>query len=385
MALGLAALRRGLTGATGLVSTLPPFASLRLVDPGDIVLGGHEVRGESLEDSILNLHRGAGVFDRDMIEACRADLRGFQRNIRPGTLYGSSSTIRRLADRGDLGSETRPTAIVERLAGDIEDFRRRHRLGSVVVIDVASTEPPLPDSRAHRSWAELEQALSRRGSRVVRASSLYALAALKADCPFVNFTPSTGIRLPGLRQHADRLGLPYMGADGKTGETLVKSALAPMFAGRHLEVESWFGQNILGNRDGAVLRDSGTLSSKTRSKDRTVRAIVGGRPATHVGIDYVASLNDWKVAWDFIHFRGFLDTRMHMQFVWHGCDSALAAPLVIDLARLMEWELRQGNGGAMRHLAYFFKDPLDVDVLDLPTQWRMLVDRYRPGPRNIAE
>jgi len=164
-----------------------------------------------------------------------------------------------------------------------------------------------------------------------------------------------------------------MGDDGKTGETLVKSALAPMFATRNLEVLSWFGQNILGNRDGEILQDPETRTSKIRSKDRTVSSITGGSPSTRVSIDYVPSLDDWKVAWDFIHFRGFLETKMSMQFVWQGCDSLLAAPLVIDLVRFADLELRAGRAGAMKHLGFFFKNPLDVEELDLSTQWQRLI------------
>jgi myo-inositol-1-phosphate synthase len=165
-----------------------------------------------------------------------------------------------------------------------------------------------------------------------------------------------------------------MGRDGKTGETLVKSVLAPMFALRNLKVLSWVGQNILGNRDGAILRDPRTRQSKTAAKDRIVSRIVGGKPTTHVSIDYVPSLDDWKVAWDFIHFEGFLGTKMSMQFTWQGCDSMLAAPLIIDLARFAALAHARGKTGPLRHLAFFFKDPMEVAEHDLGTQWRRLIE-----------
>lgn len=116
-------------------------------------------------------------------------------------------------------------------------------------------------------------------------SSLYALAAFEADCAFINFTPSLGVDIPAIRQRAERLGLPYMGSDGKTGETLVKSVLAPMFVMRNLEVLSWVGQNILGNRDGAVLNDRRTRLSKTQSEAKAVSRILGRSPTTCVSID----------------------------------------------------------------------------------------------------
>ena len=168
--------------------------------------------------------------------------------------------------------------------------------------------------------------------------------------------------MPALRRLADERGVPHMGSDGKTGETLVKTALAPLFAGRALRVLSWEGYNMLGNRDGFVLNDPEAKESKTQSKDRALRQILGDE-GTHskVTIDYVPSLDDWKVAWDYIHFEGFLGAKMSMQFTWQGNDSALAAPLVLDLARLAAFAQMQGESGLMTHAAAYFKSPADVE------------------------
>ena len=154
----------------------------------------------------------------------------------------------------------------------------------------------------------------------------------------------------------------------------MKSVLAPMFAMRNLNVLSWIGQNILGNRDGEILKDPTIKSAKIISKDKTVSQIMGKSPMTHVSINYVPSLDDWKVAWDFIHFEGFLGTKMSMQFIWQGSDSILAAPLIIDLVRLSALEYRAGRSGPMKHLGYFFKDPIDVNDHNLHLQWQTLVD-----------
>jgi myo-inositol-1-phosphate synthase len=285
--------------------------------------------------------------------------------------------VRAMAEPRFGVADSSAAAAVERLAADIASFRRRARLDDVVVVHVASSEPPARRHSAHARYATLQKAMARRAPDVIPASSVYALAAVESGAAYVNFTPSTGIRLPAIRERADARGIPYMDRDGKTGETLVKSVLAPMFAWRNLRVLSWFGQNILGNRDGAVLADPKTRRSKIASKEGVVGQILDGRPVTHVGIDYVPSLHDWKVAWDFVHFEGFLETRMSMQFVWQGADSVLAAPLVIDLARLSALELRRGRGGPMRHLACFFKDPLDVEERDLFSQWRRLIDHVQ--------
>ena len=216
-------------------------------------------------------------------------------------------------------------------------------------------------------------------------SHLRSLAAIEAGCPFINFTPSLGIDVPAIRERADHLGLPYMGRDGKTGETLVKSILAPMFAMRNLSVLSWVGQNILGNRDGAVLRDPKTRLSKIQTKDKIVSRIVGRSPTTLVSIDYVPSLDDWKVAWDFIHFEGFLGTKMSMQFTWCGSDSILAAPLIIDLVRFAALEYKRGGSGPMRHLGFFFKDPIEVEEHDLSTQWQWLVEHVTDSPLSAEQ
>ena len=154
------------------------------------------------------------------------------------------------------------------------------------------------------------------------------------------------------------LGIAHAGRDGKTGETLLKSVLAPMFAARHLKVMSWVGHNIFGNLDGRVLDDPRNKAAKVHSKDHLLAEILGYPPQTHVSIEYIRSLGDWKTAWDHVHFQGFLGTPMTLQFTWQGCDSILAAPLVIDLVRLVERAARAGETGPLGWLACFFKSPI---------------------------
>ena len=150
--------------------------------------------------------------------------------------------------------------------------------------------------------------------------------------------------------------------------------LAPMFAARNLRILSWVGHNIFGNRDGLVLDDPHNKESKIRTKDQVISQIVGYKPQTHVSIEYIESLDDWKTAWDHIHFRGFLGVKMTMQFTWQGCDSILAAPLLLDLARLALFSQRQGEAGVLRHLACFFKSPMGVAEHDFFKQFSMLED-----------
>jgi len=193
-------------------------------------------------------------------------------------------------------------------------------------------------------------------------------------CPYVNFTPSLGANVPAIRERAIDHGVPIMGADGKTGETLLKSVLAPMFRDRVLQIDSWVGHNVLGNGDGRVLDSVANKSSKIQSKNGVIGSVVGYAPQTRTSIEYVESLHDWKTAWDHVHFRGFLDTRMTLQFVWQGCDSILAAPLVLDLARLADYHAARGRGGVMTHLACYFKSPMDVRDHAFDAQMQMLHD-----------
>jgi len=132
-----------------------------------------------------------------------------------------------------------------------------------------------------------------------------------------------------------------------------------------VNVLAWQGYNMLGNRDGEVLKEPAHKAKKLKTKDEALRSILEGSSpelSTQVGIDYVPSLGDWKTAMDFVHFEGFLGAKMSLQFTWSGCDSALAAPLIIDLARLAELANRRGESGALEHLAGYFKAPLGDDV-----------------------
>jgi myo-inositol-1-phosphate synthase len=377
VALGLAALRRGLTDSTALVTALPLFEGLGLDAPANFVLGGHDIRRGQLIAGVRELQQRSGVFNAELVHATAADLEAWDANLRPGTILNSGDTIAALADRTDLPTADAPRAAVERIRQDLAEFRERHRLDQVVVINVASTEPPAADRPEHSSLELFEKSLGRRDGASLPVSSLYAYAAIDLGMAYVNFTPSPGADAPALQELAARRSTVIAGKDGKTGETLLKTVLAPMFANRNLRVLSWVGHNILGNRDGLVLSDPRNKSAKVRSKDQVVSRIVGYEPQTHTSIEYIESLDDWKTAWDHVHFQGFLGVRMTLQFTWQGCDSALAAPLVIDLARLALHARRRGEVGVLPHLACFFKSPMGTDEYDFLRQHEMLEEYVR--------
>jgi myo-inositol-1-phosphate synthase len=375
-ALGLAALQRGLTDTTSLVTELPLFAGLDL-DPFEaFTVGGHDVRGGDFRQSALELHQRANVFAAPVLDACAADLAAWSANVRPGTARNCGPAIAALADEGWARPDSLPPgAVVQQVQRDLREFRERNRLDQVAVVNVASTEPPAEPGPELESLEAFEAAL-RDGSSRAPASALYAYAALDLGFPYVNFTPSLGAACPALEALARRKA-PTCGRDGKTGETLLKSVLAPMFAHRNWKVLSWVGHNIFGNRDGQVLNDPANKASKVRTKDAVISGVVGYKPQTLVTIEYIESMDDWKTAWNHVHFQGFLGTKMVLQFIWQGCDSLLAAPLVLDLARLALLAQRRGETGVLTHLGCFFKNPMGVSEHDFFRQFGRLEEYVR--------
>ncbi|MDH6462312.1 myo-inositol-1-phosphate synthase [Micromonospora sp. A200] len=348
------ALRAGLTAPTGCVTELPALRGPALPTFADLFFGGHDLattpltkRAETLAD--------AGVLPGRLAATLAAELTAVEEDLRPAPTGGTQ------ADRA--------AAVV----ADLTAFRQRHRLDRVVMVDVSATEPAARPHPGHADPAALRAALAG-PDEVLPPSSLYAYAAVEAGCPYVDFTPSTGLRLPALAELAVARGLPYAGHDGKTGETLVKSVLAPMFAMRHLAVRSWSGTNLLGGGDGATLADPAANAAKVSSKQRVLGETLGYLPQGGTRIEYVEELGDFKTAWDLITFTGFLGTGMRMEFSWHGCDSALAAPLVLDLARLTAAAHAAGRVGPLTDLAFFFKDPLGSPTHSLAEQWQRLVE-----------
>ncbi len=353
VAVGLAALARGLIEPVGLVTCAEPLAQLPLAPPGAFVLGGHELPGRDPRETARGL-AAERVFREDLVCATAPELARYCEELRPGI-------------DGACGA-----AELARVRADLASFRERHRLARVVVLHLATTEAAvaLPTTS---DPDELLAAITRDTAKLP-ASALYAAAALDLGMGYVNFTPSVGAGLPALEELARRRGAPHAGADGKTGETLVKTALAPMFAIRELRVTSWFGQNVLGNADGAALADPARRDAKRKTKGAALGEILGYEPDADVGISYLRAFGDWKVAWDHIAFEGFGGARMAMQFTWQGCDSALAAPLCIDLLRLVELAQRRGERGALPWLAMFFKAPVGTREHRLEAQHRMLLE-----------
>jgi myo-inositol-1-phosphate synthase len=370
---GVAGLARGWVEPTGLVTTIDPMRRMDLAGFDEFVLGGWDVCTRDLSTSVSGLVR-EGILSHDLVASASVEARNYESRIRPGILDGPAVGNSDLDPESSRRGALSPRQQIEELRGDLASFREEHDLRSVVVVDLSSTEAyrgGLIESPEVSSLEAMEHALDEGHS--FPASVLYAYAAIGAGSPFVEFTPNAGATPPALRELALKVGVPHCGNDGKTGETLFKTALAPMFAARALSVLSWQGYNMLGNGDGAVLADPAHREGKLRNKADVLEGILG-KHHSHVAIDYVPSLGDWKTAWDFIHFEGFLGAKMSMQITWAGCDSALAAPLILDLARLADFAARSGEGGEMAHTSCFFKSPIAGGTHDFHAQHKVLVD-----------
>ncbi|MEV7889392.1 inositol-3-phosphate synthase [Streptomyces sp. NPDC002817] len=344
---GCAAVAATLHPPTGMVTETPPFDGTGLPPLASLVFGGHDTTHSPLPKRAEHLTE-AGVLPHGLAPAVRAELQAADEEIRPG---------------GPLPNDPRSDEeLITDFAADLISFRVRNALARVVVVNVSSTEPlPAPDAVR------------------LPPSSLYAAAAVRAGCPYVNFTPSTGLRTPALMDAAAAGGLPHAGRDGKTGQTLLRAVLAPMFVQRALHVRAWSGTNLLGGGDGAALADPGAAAAKNAGKERVLTETLGHTPQGEVHIDDVPVLGDWKTAWDHIAFEGFLGSRMILQTIWQGCDSALAAPLVLDLARLVARAHEAGLSGPLPELGFYFKDP-DAGPAGLSEQFTGLLsfaDRLR--------
>ena len=295
---GALAVQAGLAARSGIPTESPAFAGLGLPPVEDLVFGGHDFSEVPLQERAEAL-AGEGVLPATLPSALPEALAAVDRRLRPARAAVAETQQEQL----------------RRLVADLVEFRAATGAEQVVVVNLTSTEPVLVQGAAHARLEALEAELAA-GGAPLPPSSLYAYAAFRAGCGFVDFTPSAGARVPALEELAAQQGLPWAGSDGKTGETLLKSVLAPMFVARALHVRSWAGLNVLGGGDGAALADPARSASKTRSKSRVLPEILGYDVTSPVHIDDVPDMGEWKTAWDHVSFEGFLGVLMTLQFTW---------------------------------------------------------------------
>jgi myo-inositol-1-phosphate synthase len=296
---GMELISRGRVDPRGLITE--EFRDSHFLTPlDDLVIAGWDVRSEDLLESALR----NGVLDPSLLEPARKSLR----LKKPWK-----------APAGPMARRYRQAA------QDIERFRRREKLDAVVLINLIPT------------GANAE-------------SRSYAQAAVEAGCPFINFTPNES-------GEEDLASIPYAGRDGKTGQTWLKSVLAPALRSRALRISGWYSTNLLGNEDGRVVGDEAKGKAKIQSKTKLLSEMLGYEPHHQVQINYYPPRGDGKESWDSIDFEGFLGMGMQLKVNGLWRDSILAAPMCIDLARFIELARRRGESGPQEWLGLFFKSP----------------------------
>ncbi|MFW2514266.1 inositol-3-phosphate synthase [Demequina sp. SO4-13] len=369
--LGLAAIAGGHTTATGCVTASGPLADAPLPGFDEIVVGGHDVTDVSMVTRAETLVHD-GMVNSHVMEATRGAIARADAEVRPGytTMLPAG-----------MPPESQQAA-AERLAKDMSSFRDAHQLDHVVVVDLTSTEAVPEPAPEFFDDAALRTALADPARKVLPPSSVTAYAAILARAPYACFTPSAGMNLPVLMEWATEAGIPVAGQDGKTGQTWLRTVLAPAFAARGLKVLSWAGANLLGGGDGATLADPVTVQSKLASKTRGLQSLTGS-DVTPLHIDNVPDLGNTKIAWDHVHVEGFLGSRLTLQTTWSAYDSMLAAPMVLDLARLLSLAARSGHAGPVSALGFFFKDPWSSDTHDFAGQTRELAEWVEEASRRV--
>jgi myo-inositol-1-phosphate synthase len=343
---GIALIRKGVVGTQGL--PLADLARARLTPYDQLEVAGWDL----YETNLAKAAEEHNVLTLKQFMAVEEELR----EARPWPGIGNSNFVNNISGANMIVTSGHRGS-VERIRKDIEKFRERCE--SVVVINLASTEKLASEgNEIFNSIAGLERALDENAEDISPAM-LYAYAAITSGAPYGNFTPSLAADIPALIELAEREKVPIAGKDGKTGQTFIKSVLAPAFRSRALKVEGWFSTNILGNRDGLVLSDQDSLASKVKTKSSLLDDILGYKVEDHlVDIRYYRPRGDNKEAWDNIDLTGFLGQPMQLKVNFLCRDSILAAPLAIEIARCLELAHERGMSGIQEQFSVFFKLPM---------------------------
>jgi myo-inositol-1-phosphate synthase len=351
---GVELMRLGAAGTLGLpLADLPPELVGDLPPYEQLVFGGWDVFDADLREAATTHN----VLTPEQLAAASASLAA----IRPWPAVNNTLFCRNIAGRHLVVAEHHRAA-VELIRQDLRRFRSEHQLASVVMVNLASTERPNDSTLPTFGSVEAFEAGLERNAPEIGPAMLYAYAAIAEQVPYVNFTPSVAVDIPALKQFAEREGVPVMGKDGKTGQTMMKTVIAAALRSRALRVDGWYSTNILGNRDGLALADGNSLQSKIDTKSSVIDQILGYKVEDHiVDIRYYRPRGDNKEAWDNIDISGFLGQPMSLKINFLCRDSILAAPLVIELARLMDLAQRRRGRGVQEQLSYFFKLPMTAE------------------------
>lgn len=336
----------------------------------DIVFGGWDI----FDDNVYEAAKNAGVLKDSDLDPIREELEA----IEPMSAVFDPDYIRNISGPNVKEADSK-MALAEALIADIENFKADNGCDRAVSVWCASTEVYVAPGAVHASLEAFEAGLHE-SHEAISPTMIYAYAHIKAGVPFFNGAPNTALDCPALIELAERENVPVAGRDFKTGQTLMKTILAPGFASRMLGVRGWYSTNILGNRDGEVLDDPGSFKTKEKSKLSVLDSILDKDkyPEAYeemdhkVRIDYYKPRGDNKEGWDNIDIFGWMDYPMQIKVNFLCRDSILAAPLVLDLALLGDLAARAGKGGVQDWMAFYFKAPQplvgEVPVHDLFVQ-----------------
>jgi myo-inositol-1-phosphate synthase len=328
-----------------------PLADLNIADLvqyEDIVFAGWDLFGEHLAKAAEE-HE---VLSHTQFVAVETELK----KLKPWPAVDNPDFLSNIDGENRLERVTH-RATIEKLRSDLQSFKKV--CDRIVVINLASTEKLSAEgNEIFNSLEGFERALDE-NSADVSPAMLYAYSAIAEGVPYGNFTPSVAADLPALIEFAERQGVPIAGKDGKTGQTFIKTVLAPALKSRALKVEGWYSTNILGNRDGLALSNEDSLASKVKTKSSVLDDILGYDVEDHiVDIRYYRPRGDNKEAWDNIDISGFLGQQMQIKVNFLCKDSILAAPLAIEIARCLDLAHQRGDKGIQEQLSVFFKLPM---------------------------
>lgn len=369
MIAGVEAIKKGLSQPVG---SLTQMGSIRLgkrtenrypkvkdfvplADLNDIVFGGWDVYEDNVFDAAMN----ARVLDANLLRDVRQELEA----IKPMKAAFDKRYVKNLDGTHIKKTETKWDMAME-VMEDIKNFQKENNCSRVVLVWCGSTEIYFQASAVHESVAAFEEGLKNNDSQIA-PSMIYAYAALKLGVPFANGAPNLTVDIPALIELSKETNTPIAGKDFKTGQTLMKTILAPGLSARSLGINGWFSTNILGNRDGLVLDDPDNFKTKEVSKLGVLEDILqpDNNPELYgdiyhkIRINYYPPHGDNKESWDNIDIFGWLGYKMQIKVNFLCRDSILAAPIVLDLALFMDLAKRADMSGIQEWLSFYFKSP----------------------------
>ena len=332
-----------------------------LVDLDNIVFGGWDI----FEENSYQAARTAGVLEPSLLDQIKPELEA----IKPWPAVFDQRYVKRL-DGPNVKKGKNKKDLAEQLRADIRNFKKDNGLDRMVMVWCGSTEVFMKESAAHQSIEAFEKALEA-NDPAIPSSMIYTYAALMEDVPYANGAPNLSVDIPAMMALAQQKKLPIVGKDFKTGQTWMKTVIAPGIKARLLGVEGWYSTNILGNRDGEVLDDPESFKTKEESKKSVLDYILQPHlyPGLYEDLHHVVRINyypprgDNKEGWDNIDLVGWLGYKMQLKINFLCRDSILAAPIVLDLALFLDLAKRAGMSGIQEWLSFYFKSPMHAPGL----------------------